>query len=141
MGPAKTVDLFKMRILNGRRETALSLLLEPGEPRTAVFINAHAVNMAADDPAFRWAVGKADIRLPGGSGLQLAARLGGGRFVENLNGTDLFVPLCIDAAARAFRSISARVPASPRPPLGRPAGMRPASRSPAPSWPSETRRG
>ncbi len=102
MEPAKTVDLFNMRILNETRETALSLLLEPGERRTAVFINAHAVNTAADDPAFRWAVGKADILLPDGSGLQLAARLGGGRFVENLNGTDLFVPLCVDAAARGL---------------------------------------
>ncbi len=102
MAPAKTIDLFSMRILNERREEALTRLLAPGEPRTAIFVNAHAVNTAAVDPAFRWAVGKADLLLPDGSGLQLAAKLGGDRFVENLNGTDLFVPLCQAAAARGL---------------------------------------
>jgi exopolysaccharide biosynthesis WecB/TagA/CpsF family protein len=102
MNQIEHTSLFALDIVNSTTASALEKLLEPGAPRTAAFVNAHCLNVAARDPTYRWALARADFRLPDGAGMQLAARLRGERFVENLNGTDLFVPLCREAAARGL---------------------------------------
>jgi len=59
-------------------------------PRARVaFVNAHCVNVAAGNAAYRCALQSADLLLPDGAGLELAAKLHGARFAANLNGTDL----------------------------------------------------
>ncbi|WP_314733278.1 WecB/TagA/CpsF family glycosyltransferase [Afifella sp. JA880] len=93
------ISLFSLDIVNAKTEEALGALLKGRARRTAAFLNAHCMNVAAKTPIYQWALKKADYLLPDGSGLQLAAKLQGKRFVENLNGTDLFVPLCRKAAA------------------------------------------
>ncbi len=93
------IRLFGLDLLDATRGQALSRLLDGG-PVTAAFVNAHCVNVAARDAAYRQALGAADVLLPDGSGLQIAARMGGERFTANLNGSDLFLPLCEAAAAR-----------------------------------------
>ncbi|GAA3430789.1 WecB/TagA/CpsF family glycosyltransferase [Kutzneria kofuensis] len=74
------------------------LVDEPG-PRTLVYANAHSVNLSRSDARYRACLAKADLVLNDGSGLALAARVGGRRFPANLNGTD-FTPEVLRLAAR-----------------------------------------
>ncbi|MBB4120628.1 WecB/TagA/CpsF family glycosyltransferase [Martelella radicis] len=105
MAAFKTVSLFGLPIVSASQHAAVTGLLEaPQEKRTAAFLNAHCMNTHKDDASYRWAVSKADYLLPDGSGMKLAARLQKKSFEANLNGTDLFVPLCQEAA-RLGRSI------------------------------------
>jgi exopolysaccharide biosynthesis WecB/TagA/CpsF family protein len=96
-----TIALFGLDLVNAETSAALDAMLS-GAAVTAAFVNAHCVNVAAKDVAYRWALSAADYLLPDGSGLQLAAKLKGRRFVENLNGTDLFPSLCKTAAERGL---------------------------------------
>ena len=102
MNDLPTTEILAVDMLNTTMDSAIEALLSPGAPKTGVFINAHCLNVAARDPIYRWALARADFRLPDGAGVQLAARLRGTRFVENLNGTDMFPPLCQAAAARGM---------------------------------------
>lgn len=104
-----TITLFDLDLWNMARADAVDALFADGhrkdhDRKVVSFVNAHSVNLAARDAAFRVALKRSDALLPDGSGLQLAAMLCGRRFAENLNGTDLFPPLC-QAAARRGRSI------------------------------------
>lgn len=65
-----------------------------------VFVNAHVMNMAWRDDAYRSTVASADVRLADGSGLAIAARMAGRAFVDNVNGTDMLEPLCAEALRR-----------------------------------------
>ncbi|NLH81400.1 MAG: WecB/TagA/CpsF family glycosyltransferase [Phyllobacteriaceae bacterium] len=100
---SNTIDVMNYQISNMTRKKAIEVLAD-SETRTAFFLNAHCVNVASKDPVYRWALAKADRLLPDGIGMKIAARAGGVRLADNLNGTDLFVPLIRDAAARG-RSI------------------------------------
>lgn len=101
----KTISLFGLPVVSASRQDAITGLLDaPQEKRTAAFLNAHCINTYRDDASYRWAVSKADYLLPDGSGMKLAARMQNKDFDANLNGTDLFVPLCREAA-RLDRSI------------------------------------
>ncbi len=97
-----TINLFGLDIVSATTRDALDRLLNRDKRYTAAFLNAHCVNTADGDRTYRSALEKADFILPDGSGLNLAARMQGKRFVENLNGTDLFVPLCREAAKRGL---------------------------------------
>ncbi|MEM7565676.1 MAG: WecB/TagA/CpsF family glycosyltransferase [Pseudomonadota bacterium] len=93
------IRLFGLDLLDAAPGRALSRLLDRGRV-TAAFVNAHCVNVAMHDPAYRAALTGADLLLPDGAGIAIAARLQGERFTANLNGTDLFLPLCEAAAVR-----------------------------------------
>jgi exopolysaccharide biosynthesis WecB/TagA/CpsF family protein len=84
---------------------ALSILHEGISTRThrkLAFCNAHVVNLAATDPAFRSALATFLV-LPDGVGVDLASRLiCGAPFPANLNGTD-FIPRLVGTAPRALR--------------------------------------
>ncbi len=97
MNKSRTVKLFDREILDCHQIEAIAEIFNHGKQSVA-FINAHCINIAAKDPIYRWALSKATVLLPDGSGMQLAARLQKSHFTENLNGTDLF-PAIISAAA------------------------------------------
>jgi len=79
-------------------------LLGDPAPSLCVFVNAHTVNVAARDPAFRDVLANASLVLNDGSGVGIAARLQGRAFPENLNGSDL-MPRVLDlAAAHGWRT-------------------------------------
>lgn len=99
LAPAPDITLFGLTLTNANVAEALDRLLAPGR-RTAAFVNAHCINVAAKDGNYRAALGKADMLLPDGAGLAIAARMQRRRFRSNLNGTDLFLPLCHAAARR-----------------------------------------
>ncbi len=97
MTQAAAFNLFNFSIVNDTRKKALQQIFDGGQ-HTVAFLNAHCINVAAKDPTYRWALERASLLLPDGSGLQLAARMHGSKFVENLNGTDLFPHIMQKAA-------------------------------------------
>lgn len=101
LSPPARIRLFGLDLLDATRTEALDRLFDP-TCRTAQFVNAHCINVAARDGAYRAALLRADLLLPDGSGLEIAARLHGARFTANLNGTDLFLPLARAAAERGL---------------------------------------
>lgn len=95
-----TISLFGLPLLNASRGDAVRALFDRAGKTTAAFLNAHCVNLAARDTQYRRALRTADMILPDGAGISLAARLTGQQFKDNLNGTDLCLPLCQEAAKR-----------------------------------------
>lgn len=81
----------------------IEALVASGGSALVFFLNAHCVNLAVRDPAYRRALERADLVLADGSGLALAGRLLGRPIRENLNGTDLFPPLAARLAGRGRR--------------------------------------
>jgi exopolysaccharide biosynthesis WecB/TagA/CpsF family protein len=75
------------------------LLAEP-RPQMLCYVNAHSLNLARSHRRYRACLADADLVLNDGSGLALAARMGGRQFPANLNGTD-FNPEVLRQAARA----------------------------------------
>jgi N-acetylglucosaminyldiphosphoundecaprenol N-acetyl-beta-D-mannosaminyltransferase len=69
-----------------------------GASRCVFFVHPHALNLASEDPALREAIGRADLVLPDGSGLRVAASLLGSPLPANLNGTDLVPELLVELA-------------------------------------------
>ena len=98
MTQSATLNLFNFNIFKQARQAALDVIFD-GSRHTVAFLNAHCINVAASDTTYRWALDRASVLLPDGSGLQLAARLHRSKFAENLNGTDLFLPIMQRAAA------------------------------------------
>jgi N-acetylglucosaminyldiphosphoundecaprenol N-acetyl-beta-D-mannosaminyltransferase len=75
-----------------------SWLLDPGgRARSVFFVNAHTLNLASADPAYRDVLRDADVVYGDGTGVRWAARvLHGVHLTDNVNGTD-FVPRFFDA--------------------------------------------
>lgn len=94
--PAR-VEMLGLAMDNLTMEQAIfrirEMLSEP-VPRRIYFLNAHCMNVACRDLAYRQALARADLVLADGSGLDLAGRLLGRRLRENVNGTGLFPELC-----------------------------------------------
>lgn len=95
-----TLSLFGLRLLNTDRGSTIAHLFDRVGQTTIAFINAHCVNTAQSDAGYRRALQEAEVLLPDGAGINLAAKLTGRSFQENLNGTDLCLPLCREAAKR-----------------------------------------
>ncbi len=68
------------------------------EPAHVAYANGHTLNLASKDHGYRNVLQRAALVLNDGSGLAMAARLKGRRFLENLNGSD-FNPLIVGRAA------------------------------------------
>ncbi len=82
---------------------AVDSLLSPGK-RKAFFINAHCCNVMHRDRDYMTAVYAADVLLPDGIGIALAARMTGQALTGNLNGTDL-IPALLTQAAKIGKSV------------------------------------
>jgi len=99
--------LFGLELANSTLPEAASAIVERaknGQRSIIQFINAHCVNILKSDPEYRHALSHADILLPDGSGVSLAAKLSRTMIANNLNGTDLF-PLLCDKAAKENQAI------------------------------------
>jgi exopolysaccharide biosynthesis WecB/TagA/CpsF family protein len=75
-----------------------------GRPALVAYANAHALNLATQDAEYHAVLCAAELVLNDGSGLDLAARVEGRRFPENLNGTDLN-PKILELAAEQQWSV------------------------------------
>lgn len=71
--------------------------------RMVVTPNPEFVMAAREEPAFRHALARADLAIPDGGGLLLAARLWGRPLRRQVRGTDLAYRLVERAAARGYR--------------------------------------
>ena len=63
------------------------------DPMMLAYVNAHTLNLAVSDDALRDALNRCDLVMNDGFGLNLAARMRGERFPENLNGSDFTIRL------------------------------------------------
>lgn len=100
----------RMRVLNTRVDVmsgleALDLVSMTASvrPRHLCYVNAHSLNLAYGDDGYRDVISRADLVLNDGIGLDLAARMRGRRFPENLNGSDFTHRLLALAAAEGWR--------------------------------------
>lgn len=91
------INVLGLRIQNTTQDEAVEWVLEHAEsprPHQLVFVNPHCVNIAGHDRPYREAVHSGDLVLADGIGMQMAGRLLGTPFRQNVNGTDLFPALC-----------------------------------------------
>jgi N-acetylglucosaminyldiphosphoundecaprenol N-acetyl-beta-D-mannosaminyltransferase len=98
---AEEIQLLGVRFDRLERKRALETLASAFGQRKALkvyIVNAHALNLACADEEFRAVLNQAEILLNDGSGVQLASRLAGKPFPDNLVGTDLTPQLCQIAA-------------------------------------------
>ena len=99
---AQPTWLFGFELVQATREDMAENLVANaryGLRRVVAFLNAHCVNVASSDTAYSDALLGADLLLPDGAGMRIAAKLVGQPMGENLNGTDLFPALCAQAAS------------------------------------------
>jgi N-acetylglucosaminyldiphosphoundecaprenol N-acetyl-beta-D-mannosaminyltransferase len=75
-------------------------MIATGRPHHVVLANAHTLNLAWDDSAYRRVLQEADLVLRDGIGVELAARLAGREAGHNFVGTD-FIPALLGAMAPA----------------------------------------
>lgn len=92
------ISLFGLDLISGTTAEVVEDLLQSTGPRRVAFLNAHCGNVMAKDATYADALATADMVLPDGIGVELAAKFCGKRFRENLNGTD-FTPALLKAAA------------------------------------------
>jgi N-acetylglucosaminyldiphosphoundecaprenol N-acetyl-beta-D-mannosaminyltransferase len=89
--------ILGLRVDNVTLPAAVATIVErarAGTPTRVGFVNAHCVNVAMEDPAYRDDLDAFDLVFADGSGVRLAGRILGTPVRDNVNGTDLFPPLC-----------------------------------------------
>lgn len=101
--PLRTRPVLGLPIVDGTTAQVVDAMMD-GQPRRVFFLNAHCANIRARNSAYAAALENADMVLPDGIGVELAARMTGSRLTENLNGTD-FCPALLRAAAARGQSV------------------------------------
>ena len=96
---SKTLPVLGFDLVNASSKEAIRAILSPGRRKIA-FMNAHCANVAARQDDYAVALHRADMILPDGVGIEIAAKLAGTPPTENLNGTDLGPKLMAEAAKR-----------------------------------------
>ena len=102
MNDASSVRIFGIEIARSSSDEALETigeLVDKGGPALVAYANANTMNVAWENPAYGEVLRNADVVLNDGVGVQMAARMRGLRFPENLNGSDLN-PRILELAAR-----------------------------------------
>jgi N-acetylglucosaminyldiphosphoundecaprenol N-acetyl-beta-D-mannosaminyltransferase len=100
------VDILGVRVDDvtyGEALARCAALVASGRPRYVVTPNPEFVILARRDPEFRAILNAADLAIPDGGGLLLAARLLGRPLREQVRGTDLCYGLVERAAVEGWR--------------------------------------
>lgn len=95
--------IVSARVANSSIDEALEGIFAPpapGRPRIVHFVHPHALNIAAKDAELAGRLEQADLVLPDGVGIRLAALILGIAMRHNVNGTDLWPVIFRNAAAR-----------------------------------------
>ncbi|MCP3801117.1 WecB/TagA/CpsF family glycosyltransferase [Allokutzneria sp. A3M-2-11 16] len=98
-----TVPILGVRVAKLTEQAALDevkRLFEGPSAAVVVYANAHSMNVACANTAYRRVLEDAALVLNDGSGLAIAARLQGDVFPANLNGTDFTPKILREAADR-----------------------------------------
>lgn len=107
-GPERTLrtsDVMGFDVVNAKMAETVYWIADRAQSRTPThiaFLNAHCANVARENWRYHDTLQNVDALLPDGSGVALAAKLDKTELGDNLNGTDLFGPLC---RCLAFRGI------------------------------------
>lgn len=99
----RRIPALGLSLVDATQTDTINALLS-GQARVAYFINAHCCNVMAQNRAYAQAVHAADLLLPDGVGVSMAAKMTGQALTANLNGTDL-IPLLAKQAAVQGKSI------------------------------------
>jgi N-acetylglucosaminyldiphosphoundecaprenol N-acetyl-beta-D-mannosaminyltransferase len=104
----RVLQLLGVRTTDVTRRRALAILTElletrDGATRSVCFVNAHTLNLAAADAAYREVLNAADRVFGDGTGVRWAARWQGIRLRDNLAGTDLVPQWLRTTADRGYR--------------------------------------
>jgi N-acetylglucosaminyldiphosphoundecaprenol N-acetyl-beta-D-mannosaminyltransferase len=107
-GDDPVVSILGVDVTDVTRQRAVALVEEmirrdDGRTRSVFFVNAHTLNLAAADEAYRRVLNSADCVFGDGTGVRWAARLQGVRMKDNVNGTDLTPELFRATAGRGYR--------------------------------------
>jgi len=108
VGPARTLastNILGFDVAKADMAETVYWIADRAQSRTPTqiaFLNAHCANIARKDWQYRDTLENVDALLPDGSGVALAAKLDRKPLGANLNGTDLFGPLC---RCLAFRGL------------------------------------
>ena len=108
IGPSRCLkrsNILGFDVVNAKLAETIYWIADRAQSRTPThiaFLNAHCANVAAKDWRYRDTLENVDALLPDGSGISLAAKIDRVETGDNLNGTDLFGPLC---RCLAFRNI------------------------------------
>jgi N-acetylglucosaminyldiphosphoundecaprenol N-acetyl-beta-D-mannosaminyltransferase len=103
-----TVTLFGLAVTNATKREAVALMeswigARDRRSRAVFIVNAHTLNLSADDRAYAAVLSGGDVVFADGIGARIAARLKGVHMRDNLVGTDL-VPLFMRSKrARGYR--------------------------------------
>lgn len=105
---ASLVSVLGVHIANWDEAAAIACLEQmidqyEGQARAVYFVNAHTLNLAAQQPAYRALLNRAACVFGDGTGVRWAARSRGVRMKANLNGTDLAPRLFRETAGRGLR--------------------------------------
>lgn len=95
--PETYLPALDLSLVDSNAAEAIATLLSPGR-RRAFFMNAHCCNLMQNNRQYEMAVRSADVLLPDGFGVALAAKMTGQSLTANLNGTDLLPALLAEAA-------------------------------------------
>ncbi len=97
-----TCDVFGLRFWDADLDHVARFLVQQAQRNErfeGFFVNAHCVNVAANDAAYAQLLSNAPFLFADGVGMAIAARMHGVKLSHNVNGTDLFPRLCAAAAA------------------------------------------
>jgi exopolysaccharide biosynthesis WecB/TagA/CpsF family protein len=102
MSQESKLEILGVKLERLTAEAALAKIVslyERDDPALVFHANAHTLNWASRDSAYKDVLRRADLVLNDGKGMMLAARMLGSRFPVDLNG-NFFSPLILDQAAR-----------------------------------------
>lgn len=98
-----TIPILGVPISTLTGDQALAVIAkwaEEGTAQTLAYVNAHTLNLAVRIDALRDSLSRSRLVMNDGIGLNLAARMRGERFPENLNGSDFTLRVLRLAASR-----------------------------------------
>jgi N-acetylglucosaminyldiphosphoundecaprenol N-acetyl-beta-D-mannosaminyltransferase len=102
----KISHLFDLPVVNTSMQPAIEQIrsrIQTGTYSPVFFINAHCVNVAFRDAKYRQHLTNNELNFADGIGVSIASKWFGDPLVDNVNGTDMFPPLCEDLARRGTR--------------------------------------
>jgi N-acetylglucosaminyldiphosphoundecaprenol N-acetyl-beta-D-mannosaminyltransferase len=102
----QAIDVLGTLVHDVTEDEALDLLtgfVISGAPHQVFTPNPEIVMVARRDAAFRAVLNGADLSIPDGIGLLLAARMAGTPFRQHVRGTDLVLRLANESATRGWR--------------------------------------
>lgn len=107
------IRMLGMRMDNLTMDEAIARILSwtgESEARRVCFLNADCMNIAYGNGEYRNVANSADLSLADGIGIKLAGKILRRDIRQNVNGTDLFPPLCaaLEGAGRSIFLLGAR---------------------------------